>query len=263
MSEIKELPIEITEKMSSFRLGKKRVSMKSNAVLAKAPLGQRKPNGQSLPDDQWPNHRYFIYGKPNKFRDGGTQEAMCWNSWKPKLYNPVRPKDFIKLNAQAAICGFANSKEISYFRAANDYRLKAAKPSKLSPIKGLEHPSGKAFGKPTRSSTPVGDIIKNRYGASWLANRIEEDAKIKEKIGYYKTSVTKPRLNRAAQLAYKQPQVEPAPYWHMKKWKNVGPHLETFKNPEVRRRAFKLHQSDACGRTGIFGHGLFERGHVC
>ena len=33
--QIKELPIEITEKMSSFRLGKKRVSMKSNAVLAK------------------------------------------------------------------------------------------------------------------------------------------------------------------------------------------------------------------------------------
>jgi len=124
MSEIKELPIEITEKMSSFRLGKKRVSMKSNAVLAKAPLGQRKPNGQNLPDDQWPNHRYFIYGKPNKFRDGGTQEAMCWNSWKPKLYNPVRPKDFIKLNAQLQFVALLTQRKFLTFELQTTTDLK-------------------------------------------------------------------------------------------------------------------------------------------
>lgn len=250
-----ELPLEIKRNISDLNLGRKRKSMKKNAILQKPKIGQRLNICKDLPD-----YPFFIYGKPNVARDGGVPEVFRWASFKPTPDTRKQPKDFVKLNARAAICGFGNAIENNYFRAANDYRVKppSTKPTIHKPLPGVKLPPDHTFGCKTRVCSPIDEVLGGRFGTSFLAAKMKHNEEVKERKKAQQRFYENPRMNRSARLAVRQPHVEELPLWKMSKWHKVPAHLNTFRSQSLRERAFVLHQSDAVGRHGVFGHGVYE-----
>jgi len=252
--EHKELPLEIQRDISNLCLGYRRPSMKQNPVLSKPKLGVKLDIGRELPKDS-----RFIYGRPNKKRDGGVPEAFNWNSFTKKEKCSNNPRDFILMNKRSAVCGFATAKEQGYFRAVHDVRVKSCKPPKVKPLSEVL-PPGMTYGCKTRTCTPIKEIVQGRFGTTWLACQRTDNTTIKKHYKDNNKNIRDFRMNRAAQLAIKQPKVEDHPLWKMSRWEKVQPHLASFRNPADRKRAFDYHRSDACGRTGAFGHGVLEAG---
>merc|ERR1712212_1237689 len=98
------------------------------------------------------------------------------------------------------------------------------------------------FGVPTRPSTPIFDLLEHKYQKIWVKEQAHKQDKAKE-----------------AAKGRHRPVVETRELWHMKKFKKVGPHLETFRCEEARQKAFKAHETDKSGRMGVQGHGRYEK----
>ena len=56
-----------------------------------------------------------------------------------------------------------------------------------------------------------------------------------------------------------RPVVETRELWHMKKFKKVKPHLQSFRSDSDRENAFRAFESDKSGRMGLQRHGRYEK----
>ncbi|KAG9354503.1 hypothetical protein JZ751_001213 [Albula glossodonta] len=168
-------------------------------------------------------------------------------------------KDFVALNREGVKSGLVTAKEHYQYRATHDIRrqIPAKDGSKfaltpkipditfgaptgqgqekggectirdkiMAPV-GLVWPCTRSINRwfPVPSpSTPISDLLEHRYYQRWL-----EDQQTKDRV----------------MLEQRQ--------------KRIGPALNTFRDPEARKKAFSAHYSDSVARRGHLGQGTYN-----
>ncbi|XP_078406119.1 cilia- and flagella-associated protein 77 [Cetorhinus maximus] len=230
------------------RVGEIRDSMLINPLLIKSELGKGKRSGNPLPGS---NHVYGTFERPY---DGGVPAAIGhWLTAKPKQQEKLQKlkRDFAALNKAAIKAGLVTSREIQQFRATNDIgslRKKAEKKDRKLPEI--------TFGMPTRTSTPMFDLLENKFQKEWEDEQKARD-KAKKKKKTHQVTLVKNYQTRAAVLSKAVPKVDPAPIVHPKRYQKIGPHLDTFRSIKARRAAFDANWLDSAARSGPYGHGVY------
>ncbi|XP_041098621.1 cilia- and flagella-associated protein 77 isoform X2 [Polyodon spathula] len=237
--------------MQPVQVGVVRDSMLANPLLIRADLGRSRSRAFILPGKE------FVFGKPNITTDGGVPEVMShWATLVPITRSSSKPRragqDFMALNREAVKSGLVTAHEHYQFRATHDLKLRPP------PVAARLHcsPPDITFGVHTRPSTPIFDLLEHRYQQRWLeeCRSAQKASQTKEKK---KTKLGKIYETRTSLLRQSQPSVEPRPLWQLPRFQKVGPHLETFRNPEDRKKAFSSHLSDSVARCGLQGQGMY------
>merc|ERR1711971_1430514 len=114
------------------------------------------------------------------------------------------------------------------------------------------------YGVSTRPSTPVFDLLENKYQDRWLQERRKSELEKREKHQQKQNQNKGIYETRASLLRKHCPQVESPPLWQMPKFQKQSAHLETFRSHPARQRAYQNHATDCTARTGVFGHGTYE-----
>ncbi|KAM6944689.1 LOW QUALITY PROTEIN: cilia- and flagella-associated protein 77 [Lycodopsis pacificus] len=259
--------------MSSPRVGVVRDSMLTNPQLIKAPLGQTRSRGLSLPGPE------FTFGiSSGSLGDGGVAEGglvlvsgglvlvsgglvlvSALSSWTVQSQRgdsgPHRPlvPDFVSLNRDAVKSGLVTSKELSQYRAQRG-RERRQNPAP-------KHQGGVASRRPvvpdithgitTRLSSPFSDLISHQYAQRWkdeqMSRNLTDNHKQLQRVkpgGIPETRTSLLRRSRALPITH-TPITLPT-------LTQTAPALDTFRNQEARLRAFRAHQSDL-SRRGVQG----------
>ncbi|XP_048469634.1 cilia- and flagella-associated protein 77 isoform X2 [Rhincodon typus] len=230
------------------RVGKIRDSMLANPLIIKSELGKGKRSGNPLPG---PTH---VYGTIERVYDGGVPAAIGhWHTIKPRKQETLHKlrRDFAALNKAAIKAGLVTPREIYQFRATHNVGILG---------KEVEKKEGMlpeiTFGMPVRPSTPMFDLLENKFQKEWLDEQKGRD-QIKQKKKTHQVTLVKNYQTRAAVLSKAVPKVDPAPIVHPKRYQKIGPHLDTFRSMEARRAAFDANWLDSAARSGPHGHGVY------
>ncbi|XP_070582073.1 cilia- and flagella-associated protein 77-like [Ptychodera flava] len=239
-------------------LGTQRDTMYDNPLLTKPQLGVALKRGFTLPSAQ------FTYGRPNASKDGGAAEAV--SGWTGLSSLPIlrkekkQDRDFIALNKAAVNAGLVSAPEQYQYRATHDVRRRVSEEEK-NKVRTRRIPASMTFGVSTRPSTPVFDLIENKYQDRWLQERRKTELAKREKI-QQKTLTNKGIYETRTSLLRKYaPPIDPPPLWQLPRFhrgKSASAHLETYRSPSTKDVAFKHHATDSTSRRGVFGHGIYE-----
>jgi len=189
-------------------LGDKRSPMLSNELHLRSQLARTKKHGYS----SYPGET-FRYGLPYPDRDCGVAESMHWN-------------DGVPATAESGAKGVTKSKSSST----------KARPKTFS--------SNMVFGKPARPSTPINEVLEFKYQDDW----IEQQRRIQDEKAHQSQAKKIPpgafRENRTSTLRQSLLYVpDSGPLWHMPKFGNAQPQLDTFRSEAERERAYKNHMA--------------------
>jgi len=140
----------------------------TNPILAKDDVGRAKPTTYTIPGDS------FAFGKPNCKEENGAREAVSmWNDHTPSLDPRGEPGlSFVKLNKMAIGGKACTRKEYESFKNEVREAMASSGPvhaPRAAPQRALipsDVDPGFAYGRKARPSTPVGQVINNRYGAA-------------------------------------------------------------------------------------------------
>ncbi|XP_059193534.1 cilia- and flagella-associated protein 77 [Centropristis striata] len=239
--------------MSSPRLGVFRDSMTTNPLIIKAPLGQSQSRGLSFPGPD------FTFGTSSGCRDGGVAEVL--SSWSiPRRRGesaPLQPlpPDFVTLNRDAVRSGLVTSKELSQYRAQ---RGEANKSTAHRQREGgaLLRPAVPdiTFGVTTRAPSPLADLLSHQYARRWTdeqlrRNQTAERHKLQRIRPGYIVDTRTSLLRRS----------RPLPVIHtpltLPRFTQVAPALDTFRDPEARRRALRARQAVDVSRRDVQDQG--------
>ncbi|XP_068559150.1 cilia- and flagella-associated protein 77 [Cebidichthys violaceus] len=243
--------------MSSPRVGVVRDSMLTNPLHIKAPLGQTRSRGLSLPGPE------FTFGTSSgSLGDGGVAEAL--SSWKVQSQHgdsaPHRPlvPDFVSLNRDAVKSGLVTSKELSQYRAQRGgERRQNPAPKHQGGVASRRPPLPDIMlGVTTRPSSPFSDLISHQYAQRWKDEQLSRnltDNKQLQRVkpgGIPETRTCLLRRSRALPVTH-------TPFT-LPTFTQTAPALDTFRNQEDRLRAFRAHQSDSVCRRGVQGLGTYS-----
>ncbi|KAE8582611.1 hypothetical protein XENTR_v10020187 [Xenopus tropicalis] len=236
--------------MENERFGVVRDSMEDNTLLQRAQLGTVRRASYPLPGAD------FTYGVKSYIQDGGVALALGqWNSIEAKTRLRKLERDYVALNREAVKSGLVTAHEHQVYR--NHHQIWRPLHEGCTKPQGLNLPTNMTFGISTRPSTPIGDLLDHRYQRLWVEQqRVAQEAlllKSKEKIKKSKVQNTRTSLLRRY-----QPPGDPAPLWHLPRFEKVAAHLDTFRTPELRQKAFSAHHSDAVARRGLHGLGIYN-----
>ncbi|XP_075938589.1 cilia- and flagella-associated protein 77 [Anarhichas minor] len=244
--------------MSSPRVGVVRDSMLTNPLHIKAPLGQTRSRGLSLPGPE------FTFGiSSGSLGDGGVAEAL--SSWRVQSQRgdsaPHRPlvPDFVSLNRDAVKSGLVTSKELSQYRAQRGRERRQNPAPKHQGGVASRHPvvPDITHGVTTRLSSPFSDLISHQYAQRWkdeqMSRNLTDNHKRLQRVkpgGIPETRTSLLRRSRALPITH-TPITLPT-------LTQTAPALDTFRNQEARLRAFRAHQSDSVSRRGVQGLGTYS-----
>ncbi|KAM4695794.1 cilia- and flagella-associated protein 77 [Rhinophrynus dorsalis] len=236
--------------MENERFGVVRDSMKDNHLLQKAELGKVRRVCYPLPGSN------FTYGVNEYIKDGGVSLALGqWKTIEAKAHQRKLERDFMALNRDAVKSGLVTAAEQRAYR--NKHQIWRAINEGHIKLQSLNVPPDMTFGISTRPSTPINDLIENKYQREWSEQqRKAQEAlllKLKEQMKKGKSQDT-----RTTVLRRYQPPEDPAPLWHLPRFQKVGPHLDTFRTQKERQRAFSAHHSDAIARQGRLKQGIYN-----
>ncbi|XP_013878262.1 cilia- and flagella-associated protein 77 isoform X2 [Austrofundulus limnaeus] len=225
------------ESMTSPRLGVVRESMRKDPLLIKAPLGKARTRGLTLPGPD------FTYGTSiNSVSNGGVAQVLSsWNV-QPRCEDSTQTLDFVSLNRNAVRSGLITSKELNRYRhqvgrttaqnrASGRHRGGASRPPPVLP--------DVTFGVKNRPASPLADLLSYSYAHRWIQEQSSNQTSNQEhqvkpgRVAENRTSLL--RKNRSLpvlQTPFSPPQ-----------WSQVPPALDTFRDPEARRRALQTHRS--------------------
>ncbi|XP_034547581.1 cilia- and flagella-associated protein 77 isoform X1 [Notolabrus celidotus] len=245
--------------MSSPRIGVVRDSMLTNPLLIKAPLGQSKSRGLSVPGED------FTYGiSSSSIRDGGVSEVL--SDWKVQ---PSRgdsaphlslAPDFVSLNRDAVKSGLVTSKEMSQFRAQRGEAMSQNRNPKPKNSVALRRPAVPdiTFGVTNRPPSPLADLLCHQYGRDWLDKQMirsqnyNHQQKMQKKLSNYIQD------NRTSLLRRSRPLPVTQTPFKLPRFTQVAPALDTFRDQDARLRALRAHQSDSVSRRGVQGLGTYS-----
>jgi len=188
----------------------RRKGKKKNPLLVRPQVGKVKATTYDLP----PAH--FAYGKKDQFDEEGVREVV--HSWAEHKANAEPPpgRDFVRLNKSAALTGCTTAHHVRDFRKGHDIRLKGSLASGTRQI-GLvvDNMQGTTFGRPSKPSTPIGNVLCNVYQRDWITEQRHADVqdskektviKRSGKLGKFATS-----QHTRASLGHQKVAAAPAP----------------------------------------------------
>jgi hypothetical protein len=164
-----------------------------NPLLVKDDVGKAKPSCYRLPPED------FAYGRPDMPDFEGAREVtMQWVAHHAEAKPQADIQDFKKLNKAAVTAKVVDPRKLTQFRKENSVPVTttaSAPPPKVYPSEVV--PSF-TYGKKTRPSTPIAQVISNQFAAEYEASLAEiYDFYEKEKKDAGKMS--KIRTTRAAE----------------------------------------------------------------
>lgn len=137
-----------------------------NPLLVKDDVGRGKPSCYDLPDDAFP------YGRAgNQDFEGAREVSMRWVSHAPSRGPEEVAPDFVRLQKKAAGHKVANAKDLKHFRREydlNDTSRSGGDSARSLPPQRPLVPSdvipGFTYGRKVRPSTPIHEVVSNRFG---------------------------------------------------------------------------------------------------
>lgn len=145
---------------------------KINPLLLRDDVGKARVSTYDLPDD------HFSYGRPgNQDLEGAREVSMRWVVHTPSRGPEESAPDFVRFNKKAATSKVTTAKDLKQFRQTQDMNPNtprdSAPQSARLPMKHIV-PSdvvpGFTYGRATRLSTPIHDVVSNRF-----ADKAEKD----------------------------------------------------------------------------------------
>lgn len=138
-----------------------------NPLLVRDDVGKAKPSCYDLPGER------FAYGRPgNHDVEGAREVSMYWASHKPSAQSQITAPDFVRFNKKAA-AKIATARELNSYRKENDSstpRYGQASRGAAQRVIPSDVISGFTYGKKVRPSTPIDEVISNRF-----ADQAEDD----------------------------------------------------------------------------------------
>lgn len=207
-----------------------------NPLLVKPPLGRPLTRCYTAPFNA-----SETFGQSYNFIDGGVPAAL--NHFNISVVKPFTKhgvvKDFITLNKHAASAGLVNAEEHSAYRASHPVlKAKEAKTKVLKYPKKMS-PDFMTFGVPTRPSTPVYDLLENRYQDRWIQAMRDVEQAQREQEKQARCFVNSKNIHdtRTSLLRKQIVPADKTQLWHMSKWAKVKPFLNTFPDERAKVRA--------------------------
>ncbi|XP_017292082.1 cilia- and flagella-associated protein 77 [Kryptolebias marmoratus] len=236
-----------TGSMTSPRLGVVRESMLKDPLLIKAPLGRARTRGLAVPGPD------FTFGtSSDSLRDGGVAQVLSSWSVQSRHEDTTRPPDFVSLNRNAVRSGLVTAKEL------NQYRTQVGRTTVQSQASGQRGGGASrqplalpdiTFGVTNRAPSPLADLLSYQYARRWFEDQSRNQTsnqKHQMKPGHIAETRTS-LLRRSRSLPVLQ-----TPF-SLPQFTQVGPALDTFRDPEARRRALGAHRSNSGTRRGHQG----------
>jgi len=238
-------------------LGEQRGTMLNNELHLRNELGRSSRRGYvDFPGDKW------RYGMPNPPSTGGVSQALGnWNTGLPPIEAQAeQDRDFISLNREAVKSGIVTAGDQYQFRAVNDIRRKPQTARDRSPCGNIRRlPPSMVFGISTRPSTPIHDLLENKFQDKWIKETRAANLAQKQQIAQATTiKMNKPQMTRASQLRTYHVPVASAPLWQMSKFtRRAAPSLSTFRTETERSAAYRHNVHDRIARHGIDKAGVY------
>ncbi|NXG25198.1 CFA77 protein, partial [Grallaria varia] len=172
-------------------------------------LGKPLRNCYSLPGL---NYTYGLY-LPRT--DGGVAEAIGhWDSVKWVRKKRIMPRDYVTMNRGAAEAGCTTAREFALYHKYMDIRCKD--PGRLPRGWPSKIPADMTFGRPTRPSIPIVDIIHHRYKELWMER--QRARTVVQELQKKKLEV---RETRTTFLRTHPPPVKEESFWHPARFEKV------------------------------------------
>uniref|UniRef100_A0A8C2Q7R4 Cilia and flagella associated protein 77 n=1 Tax=Cyprinus carpio TaxID=7962 RepID=A0A8C2Q7R4_CYPCA len=237
--------------MESPRVGVVRESMLHRPLLIKPALGKTKSRGLSYPGPD------FVFGTATTVQDGGVPEAISsWHTHTMSTRNREAERDFIALNREGVKSGLVTAKELHQYRATHDIRRQPLTREGFRRSAPARIPADASFGITNRPSTPISELIEYKYAQRWLEEQQAKD-KILQAHQHKKAQLGRIQDTRTTLLRKSRPLPEAPSMWKMPRFQQVGPALDTFRDPEARKKAMSTHHSESASRRGILGQGTY------
>ncbi|KAI2664701.1 Cilia- and flagella-associated protein 77 [Labeo rohita] len=223
-----------------------------NGAQRKIPaLGKTKSRGLSYPGPD------FVFGTATTVQDGGVPEAISsWHTHTMSTRNREAERDFIALNREGVKSGLVTAKELHQYRATHDIRRQPLTREGFRRSAPARIPADASFGISNRPSTPISELMEYKYAQRWL-----EEQQVKDKIlqahQHKKAQLGRIQDTRTTLLRKSRPLPEAPSMWKMPRFQQVGPALDTFRDPEARKKAMSAHHSETASRRGILGQGTY------
>ncbi|XP_009997281.1 PREDICTED: uncharacterized protein C9orf171 homolog [Chaetura pelagica] len=201
-----------------------------NFTLVQAEVGKPRRNCYTLPGFD------FAYGLYIERTDGGVPGAIGhWNTAKPRInIDHEMPRDFITMNIAALKDGCRTAHEFNLYYKAKDTRCKRDDSRRRPP----KLPADMTYGKPTRTCTPLIDLLQHKYKELWM----EQQRALTVHEETDKKKIHKLRDNRTTFLRKHPAPPQEESFWHLPSLEKVEPHLNTFPSREAREKALSASQ---------------------
>lgn len=248
-------------------LGEQRNTMFENPLHLRSELGRPLRRGYTdYPGDKW------RYGQPYPPSNGGVADALGTWATLPGLSKSYAgesggERDFMALNREATKLGLVKPHEQYQYRATHDIRRKPQTARDNSPRGTVRRlPPSHVYGISTRPSTPIHDLLENKYQGQWIkemraaevAHRQQVQAATMSPAIETTIKANKVHETRASMLRQYQVPVQSAPLWKMPKFtKNAQPALLTFRDDRQKSSAYNHAQTDRIARQGVEGAGVY------
>lgn len=235
-------------------IGDQRESMLQSELQYLSELGKCRRRGHKLPPQG------FTYGITIPRRDGGVGEAMSHGPEKEHSSNPdfEYVRDYSALNKAALEAGLTTAKEQSRYRTIQDIKKKVFIRDVSPGKKPLKFADDMVFGTANRPSTPIVEVLQNRFLDNWLETMGNKQAQIKKErtdaANAFKGSYhTKSSLLRQAKIP-----VDPKPLWKLSKFAQGENQVDSFRTEAARRKAFSANSFDSIARQGQYHSGIYN-----
>ncbi|XP_051539498.1 cilia- and flagella-associated protein 77-like isoform X2 [Myxocyprinus asiaticus] len=237
--------------MESPRIGVVRESMLLRPLLIKPTLGKTKSRGLSCPGPD------FVYGTPTTVQDGGVPEAISsWQTHTMSTRNRMAERDFIALNREGVKTGLVTAKELHQYRATHDIRRQPLTRESFRRSAPPRIPPDSLFGISNRPSTPISELMEYKYAQRWLEEQQAKD-RVLQAHQLKKVQLGRIQDTRTTVLRKSRPLPEAPSMWKLPRFQQVRPALDTFRDPEARKRAMGAHYAESASRRGILGQGTY------
>ncbi|KAM4665009.1 cilia- and flagella-associated protein 77 isoform 2-T2 [Discoglossus pictus] len=215
-----------------------------------AELGKIKTRCYTVPG---PN---FTYGMNSNMKEGGVAEAT--GHWDTVASIPrviILEPHYVSLNREAVKSGMVTAGE-NYIYRKSHHIWRKPREGVLKDVR-VRLPPNMTFGIPSRPSTPIYDLLENKFQHLWVEQQRQITQNIRKKqLEKYKSG--KIQDTRTTLLRRYQPPEEPTPLWQLPRFQKIGPHLDTFPTQEERQKAFRAQSAEGVARKGLQGRGIYN-----
>ncbi|TPX55117.1 hypothetical protein PhCBS80983_g05591 [Powellomyces hirtus] len=213
----------------------------NNVLLVHSSVGKTRPSVYSLPGM---NH---IYGKRVEY-PFYLLVLQHWHIHSHARDSTPKTLNYIAMNRGAAKEGIINPRDLRKYRKLNPIRINVSTTHgtpggvqtvgggaalyKKAPIPSDADPRF-TYGKPTRPSTPVADLMTDRYQREWLVQqekRLAEASRAPKKLKSWELSKTSTHSKSNTPKTFPICERDPKTLWKMSKFSSVPAHLSTWRD---------------------------------